>query len=237
MQGARRRKEKSSVQSRAIFPGQTAGPTPLTNGCGTRKFIHIMEHIEKWVEVDAPLSMVYNQWTQFEEFPEFMEGVTEVRQLDDKRLHWKAKIAGKEKEWNAEIFEQSPDDRIAWRSTSGAENTGRVSFQSLGPNKTRVNLRINYDPEGVLENVGDALGIVSMRVQGDLNRFKDYLESRRSESGSWRGEIHGRNVQPDAGGRTGTSPAEPSADLPRSQRLREQKAKPVANQNASGKLG
>jgi len=192
-----------------------------------------MEHIEKSIDVNAPLSTVYNQWTQFEEFPHFMEGVMEVRQLDDKRLHWKAKIAGKEKEWDAEIFEQSPDACIAWRSTSGVLNTGKVSFQSLGPNKTRVNLKINYDPEGVIENLADALGVVSARVQGDLNRFKTFLESRRTETGAWRGEIHGRDVETEGA----TAANNPS--LTRSQRLRSDtpETTPVANQNASGKLG
>jgi uncharacterized membrane protein len=186
-----------------------------------------MEHIEKSIDVEAPLSAVYNQWTQFEEFPRFMEGVLEVRQLDDKRLHWRAKVAGREKEWDAEIFEQSPDERIAWRSTSGVLNTGQVWFQSLGANKTRVCLKINYDPEGVLENVGDALGVVSARVAGDLGRFKKFIEERGAETGGWRGEIHGRNVQP-AG-----------AELTRSQRIRSDvmNAAPVANLNASGKLG
>lgn len=188
-----------------------------------------MEHIEKSVDVNAPLSTVYNQWTQFEDFPEFMEGILEVRQLDDKRLHWRGKIAGKEKEWDAEIFEQTPDERIAWRSTSGAQNTGKVSFQSLGPTKTRVNLKINYDPEGVIENIGDALGVVSARVQGDLNRFKSFLETRHTETGAWRGEIHGREVQSDRE----SAPLNPSA--PRSQR----QVSPVnvADQNASGKMG
>src|SRR5205823_2600796 len=157
----------------------------------------IMQTFEKSIEVNAPISAVYNQWTQFEEFPRFMEGVESVQQLDDKRLHWKAKIAGKEKEWDAEIFEQTPDACIAWRSVSGILNTGKVSFQSLGPAKTRVKLKINYDPEGVLENIGDALGVVSARVQGDLNRFKAFLETRQTETGAWRGEIHGREVQPE----------------------------------------
>lgn len=191
-----------------------------------------MEHIEKSIDVNAPLSTVYNQWTQFEDFPEFMEGVQEVRQLDDKRLHWKAKIAGKEKEWDAEIFEQTPDACIAWRSTSGVLNTGKVSFQSLGPSKTRVKLRINYDPEGVIENIGDALGVVSARVQGDLNRFKAFIETRHTETGAWRGEIHGREVQPEGS-------AESYQTVPRSQRIRSetQDSTPVANQNASGKMG
>lgn len=195
-----------------------------------------MEHIEKSIDVNAPLSAVYNQWTQFEEFPRFMEGVLEVRQLDDKRLHWRAKIAGKEKEWDAEIFEQVPDERIAWRSASGAMNTGQVWFQSLGPSETRISLKLNYDPEGAVENMAGALGVVGSRVQGDLKRFKEFIESRGHETGSWRGEIHGREIQPTDRG----SIAMANSDRPRSQRIRsdvQKSAEPVANQNASGKMG
>ena len=153
-----------------------------------------METIEKSVEVDAPISTVYNQWTQFEEFPRFMEGVKEVRQLDDKRLHWHAEIAGKDKHWDAEIYRQEPDQTIAWRSTSGAQNGGEVRFASAGNGGTRVTLTMSYDPEGFIENVGDALGAVGMRVQGDLNRFKEFIESRGRETGGWRGEIRGGQV-------------------------------------------
>jgi len=134
-----------------------------------------METIEKSIEVDAPVRAVYNQWTQFEEFPRFMEGVEEVRQLDDKRLHWKAEIAGKVKEWDAEIFEQVPDQRIAWRSITGAKNSGMVNFFQIGTNTTRVTLALNYEPEGAIEKVGDALGVVSARVEGDLKRFKEFI--------------------------------------------------------------
>jgi uncharacterized membrane protein len=153
-----------------------------------------METIEKSVHVHAPLSAVYNQWTQFEEFPRFMEGVKSVRQLDDKRLHWHAEIAGKDKEWDAEIFRQEPDKVIAWRSTTGAENGGEVRFDRADDGHTNVTLVLTYDPEGFIENVGDALGIVSMRVQGDLNRFKEFIEERGRESGGWRGEIRGGDV-------------------------------------------
>ena len=154
-----------------------------------------METIEKSIEVDAPISTVYNQWTQFEEFPRFMEGVKEVRQLDDKRLHWHAEIAGKDKQWDAEIYRQEPDQAIAWRSTSGAANGGEVRFTSAGSGATKVTLTMSYDPEGILENIGDALGAVGMRVQGDLNRFKEFIESRGRETGGWRGEIRGGSVQ------------------------------------------
>lgn len=153
-----------------------------------------METIEQSIEVDAPISMVYNQWTQFEDFPRFMEGVKSVRQLDDKRLHWHAEVAGKDKEWDAEIVEQRPDELIMWRSTTGAHNGGEVRFDRTSDGKTRVTLVMTYEPEGVVENVGDALGLVSMRVKGDLKRFEKFIEERRNETGGWRGEIHGGNV-------------------------------------------
>jgi len=153
-----------------------------------------MSKIEKSITVDVPVRTAYNQWTQFEEFPRFMEGVAEVRQLDDKRLHWVAEISGKRKEWNAEIFEQIPDQRIAWRSTTGAKNSGMVNFYPLGEERTRVTLKLNYDPEGVIESVGDMLGVVGRRVEGDLQRFKEFVQTRALETGAWRGEIHGRQV-------------------------------------------
>lgn len=147
-----------------------------------------MDTIEKSIEVNVPVHTAYNQWTQFEDFPRFMEGVKEVRQLDDTHLHWHAEIAGKDKEWDAEIIEQIPDQCIGWRSTSGASNGGVVSFQDMG-GKTRVVLRMDYEPEGVVENVGDAVGVFSRRVEGDLERFKDFLESRGQETGAWRGQV------------------------------------------------
>src|SRR6185295_6746577 len=126
-----------------------------------------MAKIEKSIEVDVPVTVAYNQWTQFEEFPNFMDGVEEVQQLDDRRLHWCATIGGKREEWDAEIREQLPDQRIIWRNTSGAENAGMVTFDALDPGKTRVHLEMSYDPEGFVESVGDALGFVTRRVQGD----------------------------------------------------------------------
>ena len=154
-----------------------------------------MDHVEKCIEVDAPLSMVYNQWTQFEEFPRFMEGVESVKQLDDTRLRWCAEIAGKVVEWDAEIFEQIPDKRVAWRSKTGALNTGMVNFESLGPNRTKIWLKVNYKPEGAMEKIGSALGVISQRIEGDLERFKEFIESRGSETGAWRGQIEGRHVE------------------------------------------
>jgi uncharacterized membrane protein len=154
-----------------------------------------MDTIEKSITVDVPVRTAYNQWTQFETFPHFMEGIEEVRQQDDKRLYWRANIGGKTEEWNAEIIEQTPDQRVAWRSTSGAHNAGAVSFQPQGPNQTRLTLRMDYDPKGVVENVGDALGLVERRIEGDLNRFKEFIEERGSATGSWRGEIHNAQVE------------------------------------------
>lgn len=149
-----------------------------------------MARIERSIEVDVPVRTAYNQWTQFEEFPRFMEGVKEVAQVDDSHLHWRTEIAGKDKEWDAEITEQVPDQVIAWRSVSGTENRGTVSFQPLGPNRTRINLVMEYDAEGFLENVGDVLGMTGRRVEGDLERFKRFIESRGHETGAWRGEVH-----------------------------------------------
>jgi uncharacterized membrane protein len=150
-----------------------------------------MQTIEKSIEVEKPLNAVYNQWTQFEDFPKFMDGVKEVRQLDDRRLHWKAEIAGKTKEWDAEIFEQIPDQRIAWQSLTGAKNSGVVNFRPEGQDATRVTLKLNYEPEGIAETLGDSLGMVSTRVEQDLERFKDFIESTGGPSRGWRGEIHG----------------------------------------------
>ena len=148
-----------------------------------------MSNIERSIDVDVPVRTAYNQWTQFEAFPNFMEGVEEVKQLDDKHLHWRATIAGKEEEWDAVITEQVPDMRVAWTNTTGAPNAGVVTFHRLADHKTRVMLQIDYDPQGVIENVGDALGFVERRVKGDLQRFKEFIEARQQETGAWRGEI------------------------------------------------
>ena len=154
-----------------------------------------MAEMEKSVEVNAPVREVYNQWTQFEEFPNFMEGVLEVRQIDAKRLIWRADIAGTSQEWEAEIVDQTPDQRIAWRSVDGAENAGAVLFQPLPDGRTQVTMRMRYNPEGLKEHVGDALGFVGRRVQGDLDRFAAFMEERQRATGAWRGEIHGQKVR------------------------------------------
>src|SRR5829696_8739206 len=149
-----------------------------------------MESVEKSIVVDVPVSTAYNQWTQFEEFPEFMEGVEDVTQEGDTKLFWRANIGGKDVEWEAAITEQKPDERISWRSTTGAYNAGTVRFEPAG-NGTRVFLRLEYEPEGFFESVGSALGFVDRRVEGDLERFKDFIEDRGTETGAWRGEVHG----------------------------------------------
>jgi uncharacterized membrane protein len=148
-----------------------------------------MARIEKSIDVDVPVRTAYNQWTQFEDFPKFMEGVLEVKQLGDKRLLWRANVGGKEKTWEAEITEQIPDDRIAWRSRGGAPNAGVVTFHRLDDAKTRIMLQLEYEPDGALEQVGDWVGVVSRRVEGDLRRFKEFIGSRGRETGAWRGEI------------------------------------------------
>jgi hypothetical protein len=158
-----------------------------------------MPDVEKTIEVNVPVHTAYNQWTQFEEFPRFMEGVHEVRQQDDKRLHWRAEIAGRDKEWDAEITDQTPDQRIAWRSIGGAENGGAVLFEPLAADRTRITLRIDYNPDDFVETVGGALGFVGRRVEGDLKRFREFVEARGEETGAWRGEIHGKQVESDSG--------------------------------------
>lgn len=145
-----------------------------------------MSKVEKSIDVNVPVHTAYNQWTQFEEFPQFMEGVKEVRQLDDTTLHWRANIAGKEKEWDATISQQIPDQRISWHNISGAGNAGTVTFEAIDPTHTRVHLQMEYDPEGFVEKAGDALGLARGRIEGDLNRFKQFIESRGSETGAWR---------------------------------------------------
>jgi uncharacterized membrane protein len=148
-----------------------------------------MSVIEKSIEVNVPVNMAYNQWTQFEEFPRFMEGVEQVQQIDDKHLHWKASIGGKQKEWDAVITEQIPDQRIAWMSQGGAKNGGVITFFRVAENKSKLNLRLEYEPEGAVEKTGDAVGVVSGRVEGDLQRFKEFIESRGQETGAWRGTV------------------------------------------------
>jgi uncharacterized membrane protein len=148
-----------------------------------------MSTIEEHVDVEVGVRTAYNQWTQFEEFPRFMEGVEEIRQIDDTHVHWRTKIAGVEREFDTEITEQHPDHRVAWNSTSGATNAGVVTFHKLADDKTRVTVQIDIEPEGVVEKAGDALGLAKRRVKGDLGRFKELIESTQTESGAWRGNV------------------------------------------------
>ena len=148
-----------------------------------------MSSIEQSVEVQVPVRTAYNQWTQFEDFPHFMEGVKEIRQIDDVSLHWTVEIAGQVREFDAKITEQNPDERIAWTTIDGPHQAGVVTFHRLGDNQTKVMLQMEYEPEGIVEKAGDALGVVKSRVKGDLERFKSFIESRGQETGAWRGEV------------------------------------------------
>ncbi|MFD7539941.1 SRPBCC family protein [Streptomyces sp. NPDC059819] len=149
-----------------------------------------MSQVEESIEVDVPVRTAYNQWTQFETFPQFMSGVEKITQVNDTLTHWKTKIGGVEREFDAEITEQIPDERVGWTTVGGeAKQAGVVTFHRLEENRTKVMLQLDYDPEGLAENVGDKLGVVKRQVTGDLKRFKEYIESRGAESGSWRGEV------------------------------------------------
>lgn len=146
----------------------------------------IVESVD--VEVDVPTA--YNQWTQFESFPRFMEGVDEVRQLDDTHTHWVTSIGGVTREFDATITEQRPDERVAWRSDDGPDHAGVITFHRLNATTTRVTAQMDIDPEGFVENVADKLGILDRRVKGDMRRFKEFIESRGGyETGAWRGEV------------------------------------------------
>jgi uncharacterized membrane protein len=147
--------------------------------------------ISKTKVVDHDVHTVYNQWTQFEEFPRFMKGVERVEQLDDRRMHWVADFGGSQHEWDAEITEQVPDQRIAWRSTDGKTNTGQVSFRPAGADSTEVTLEMGWEPEGIKEKLGGALGFDDRQVASDLDRFEAMLHERGGqETGAWRGEQH-----------------------------------------------
>ena len=148
-----------------------------------------MSSVEESIELNVPVSTAYNQWTQFEEFPRFMDSVEQVKQIDDTHLHWRANVAGKAKEWDSEITEQIPDQRIAWRSTSGVQNAGVVTFHKLGENRTKVMLQMDYQPETTQEKIGDVLGGVKLTAKGNLRRFKDLVETRGVETGAWRGTV------------------------------------------------
>jgi uncharacterized membrane protein len=149
-----------------------------------------MSQILETVDVDVPVTTAYNQWTQFESFPQFMDGVDEVAQVSDTMTHWKISIGGVKREFDAEIVEQTPDQRIAWKSVDGAQHAGVVTFHELEPGKTsRVTLQLDTEPEGVVENIGDKLGLTTKNAKDDLERFKKFIESQGSETGAWRGDV------------------------------------------------
>lgn len=147
-----------------------------------------MSTIEKAIVVNRPVKTVYNQWTQFEDFPRFMEGITQVQQLDDKHVRWSANIGGKTKQWIAEITQQVPDSIICWQNEEGAPNKGKVIFQDMGE-AARVTVQIDYDPQGAAENTGDVLGVLDRQVSDNLERFKRFIEKRGQETGAWRENI------------------------------------------------
>jgi len=153
-----------------------------------------MATVEQSIEVSVPVRTAYNQWTQFEEFPQFMEGVEAVSQLDDTHLRWVAEIGGQKNEWRAEITEQVPDERVAWRSEDGKLNAGVVTFHRLDDNRTKIMVQMDWEPGGMVEQLGAKTGADDRRVKGDLERFKDLIESRGTESGAWRGEVKQTDV-------------------------------------------
>ena len=148
-----------------------------------------MAEVKESIDVNVPVSTAYNQWTQFEEFPTFMENVESVRQIDDTHLRWVAEIGGKKEEWTAEITRQEPDKVVAWRSTDGKGTSGEVEFEPLGPNRTRVEVTMTWEPEGMLESLGEKLGADTIGIKRDLQNFKRIIEARGVETGAWRGEV------------------------------------------------
>jgi uncharacterized membrane protein len=149
-----------------------------------------MSTVTEFVDVEVPIRTAYNQWTQFEEFPRFMEGVREIRQLDETTTHWKTDIDGVKREFDATITEQLPDERVAWTSTEGSKQAGVVTFHRLDDSRTRVTCQMEFEPQGVTEKAGDKLGFLDRQVKGDMKRFKDFIEGRGGqESGAWRGQV------------------------------------------------
>ena len=164
--------------------------------------------VEKSVLVNVPVSVAYNQWTQFEDFPRFMGGVTKVTQLSDDRLQWVAEIAGVKRQWEAKVLEQVPDRRVSWAATEGATNAGEVTFEDVGGGQTSVHLSLEYEPEGLVEKVGDKLNIVENQAEGDLDRFKAFIEDEGYASGAWRGSVNEGTRVP---GTVGTPDADDAA--------------------------
>jgi uncharacterized membrane protein len=148
-----------------------------------------MSTVVESVDVAVPVRTAYNQWTQFEEFPRFMDGVSEIRQVNDEMIHWVVEIAGQRREFDAKITEQHPDERVAWTSLDGPKHAGVVTFHRLDDTHTRVTAQMDIDPDGFAETVADKAGVIDRKVKGDMKRFKEFIESRGMETGAWRGDI------------------------------------------------
>jgi uncharacterized membrane protein len=188
----------------------TAGNSSPGSGYAWNMTTNVVQSID----VAVPVGTAYNQWTQFESFPRFMDGVERIEQLTPTRTHWVTRIAGVEREFDAEITEQHPDERVAWRTDHGTHQAGVVTFHRLDDTRTRVTLQLEHEPEGIAEKAGDALGIIQSRVKGDLRNFKDFIESRGHEEGGWRGDVGRspqRTVTPNPGVAGGNPPPEPYA--------------------------
>jgi uncharacterized membrane protein len=168
--------------------------------------MNMTTNVLETIDVSVPVSTAYNQWTQFESFPRFMEGVEHIEQVTPVRTHWVTRIAGVQREFDAEITEQRPDERVAWRTDQGTHQAGVVTFHRIDDRTTRVTLQLDHDPEGLVEKAGDALGIVQQRIKGDLKKFKTFIESRGREEGAWRGEV-GRSPQTGAQAQRATDEA------------------------------
>jgi CBS domain-containing protein len=182
----RRRRPAARLMQVALVTGSVAGASYLLRKQRSARRAGICQS----TVVNVPIRSAYDQWTQFEEFPSFMEGIEQVEQLDERRLHWRGKVAGKVRDWDATITEQVPDERIAWEATSGKRNDGIVRFEPLGIDKTRVEVEMAFEPEGVAELVGSAIGLPERRVKGDLERFRELIEARGGQaSGVWRGKV------------------------------------------------
>ena len=155
-----------------------------------------MDTITRSIEVDVPLQTAYDQWTQFEDFPQFMGAVQRVEQLDGSRTHWVTRINGVTREFDAEVLVQRPDQGVSWRSTDGTTHAGRVTFAPLGDHRTEVTLAMDWEPEGLVEKAGDVLGLVEGQAQKDLDGFKEFIEARGTATGAWRGSVDTGSTSP-----------------------------------------
>jgi uncharacterized membrane protein len=191
-----RRGERAQIRRRRrrrLLIGGTAFAA-LAAVAAARSALQRSSRVEQSTEVEVPVTTAYNQWTQFEEFPMFMEGVDRVEQLDDTHLHWGVSFGGRRHEFDAEIIEQRPDERVVWTATAGKRHSGVVTFQPLGDERTRVTVQMDWEPEGLYERAGGVVGVDQRRVKGDLRRFKQLIEGRGAESGRWRGEVEQAEV-------------------------------------------